>query len=117
MLLNKLYIKHVNIFFSYGSQTTTRQRMDDLFDQLQGATIFSKLDLWSGYLQTPIAIGDIENMAFCICYGHFEWLDLFFGLINAPASFISHINGLFWDLLDKYVIFFINDILVIIEPQ
>jgi hypothetical protein len=59
-----------------------------------------------------IAKEDIEMTTFCTCYGHFEWLVLPFGLTNAPASFMGHMNRLLRDLLDKYVVIFIDDILI-----
>lgn len=74
--------------------------------------IFSKLDLQSDYWQTPIAREDVEKMAFYTHYGHFKWLVLPFGLTNTSTSFIGHMNRLFQVFLDKYVIIFIDDILV-----
>jgi hypothetical protein len=87
-------------------------RVDDLLDQLKGAQIFSKLDLRSGYWQILIAPKNVDKTAFRTRYGHFEWRVLPFELTNAPAAFMDQTHRLFRDLLDKYVVIFIDDILI-----
>ncbi|KAJ4954819.1 hypothetical protein NE237_011602 [Protea cynaroides] len=87
-------------------------RIDDLFDQLQGAKVFSKIDHWSSYHQLNIKDGDIPKTAFRIRYGHYEFLVMSFGLTNPPATFIELMNRVFHDMLDTSVIVFIDDILV-----
>jgi hypothetical protein len=87
-------------------------RIEDLFDQLQGACVFSKTDLRSGYHQLKIRPEDIPKTAFTCKYGLYKYTVMSFGLTNAPAFFMYLMNKVFMDYLDTFVVIFIDDILV-----
>nr|GEX53241.1 putative reverse transcriptase domain-containing protein [Tanacetum cinerariifolium] len=98
--LNKLTIKNRYLL----------PRIDDLFDQLQGSSVYSKIDLWSGYHQLCIREEDIPITSFRTRYGHYEFQVIPFGLTNAPAVFMGLMNHVCKPYLDKFVIVFIDDI-------
>lgn len=87
-------------------------QIDDFFDQMKGVEVFSKIDLRSGYHQLKICPKDISKTAFSTRYGYYEFLVMSFGLTNAPAYFMNMMNKVFMEYLDKFVVVFIDDILV-----
>jgi hypothetical protein len=87
-------------------------RINDQFDQLQGAKYFSKIDLRSGYYQLKIRPSDVQKTAFVTHYGQYEFTVMPFGLTNAPTYFLNLMNKVFLEELDKFVVVFIDDILI-----
>ena len=87
-------------------------RIDDLFDQLKDASVFSKIDLQSRYHQLRIKDADVHNTTFRTQYGHYEFLVMPFGLTNAPAAFMDLMNCVFRLYVDRFIVVFIDDILV-----
>jgi hypothetical protein len=100
--LNKLTIKN----------KYSLPRIDNLFDKLKGTQVFLKIDLKSGYHQLRIKEKDIQKTAFKTRYGHYKFLIMPFRLTNAPAMFMDLMNRVFQPYLDKFVVIFIDDILV-----
>ena len=86
--------------------------INDLFDQLQRAKVFSKIDLRSGYHQLKIQEQDVPRKTFTTRYGLYEYTVMSFGLTNTPAYFMNMMNKVFMEFLDKFVVVFIDDILV-----
>jgi hypothetical protein len=86
-------------------------RSEDLFDQIKGASVFSKIDLRSGYHQLIIQESDIPKIMFHTQYGLYEYTMMSFGLTNAPTYFMYPMNKVFMEYLDKFLVVFIDDIL------
>ena len=86
--------------------------IDELFDQLQGSRVYSKIDLRSGYHQLRVQESDVPKTAFRTRYEHYEFLLMPFRLSNGPATFMDLMNRVFQQYLDRFVIIFIDDILV-----
>jgi hypothetical protein len=87
-------------------------RINDLFDQLEGASVFSKIELRSGYFQLKIREYDIPKIASVTRYGSYEYTVMPFGLTNAPSYFMNMMNKVFMEFLDRFVVVFIDDILI-----
>ncbi|KAL2613368.1 hypothetical protein R1flu_025060 [Riccia fluitans] len=87
-------------------------RIDDLFDRLAGAKFFSRIDLKSRYYQIRIAEADIEKTACRTRYGSFKFVVMPFGLCNAPSTFMTLMNAIFWEEMDQFVIIYIDDIMI-----
>ena len=87
-------------------------RIDELFDQRQGSRVYSKIDLRSGYHKLRVHESDVPKTAFKTRYGHYEFFVMPFGLTNAPTAFMDLMNRVFHPYLDRFIIVFINDILV-----
>ncbi|GKE70436.1 putative reverse transcriptase domain-containing protein, partial [Tanacetum coccineum] len=105
--LNKLTVKNRYLL----------PRIDDLFDQLQGTSIYSKIDLRSGYHQLRVREQDIPKTAFRTRYGHYEFQVMPFGLTKAPAVFMDLMNRVCKPYLDKFIIIFIDDILIYLKDK
>ena len=83
-----------------------------MFDQLRGARVYSKIDLCTGYHQLRVREVDIPKKVFTMWYGHFEFTVMPFGLTNAPTTFMDLMHRVFQPYLDKFVVVFVDDILI-----
>ena len=87
-------------------------RIDDLFDQLRGAQVYSKIDLRIDYHQLRVREVDIPKTTFRMCYGHFEFTMMPLRLTNAPTAFMDLMHRVFQPYLDQFVVVFVEDILI-----
>ena len=92
-------------------------RVDDLLDRLVGAKYFCRIDLKSGYYQIWINEGDVHKTTMRTRYGSYKFLVMPFGLCNAPATFMSIMNSVFHKEMDKYVVIYIDDLLVFSKTE
>jgi hypothetical protein len=92
-------------------------RIEDLFDQMRRAKVFSKIDLRSGYHQLRIWTEHIPKTTFTTRYGFYEFLVMSFGLTNAPAYFMNLMNKVFMEYLDQFVVVFVDGILVYSQSE
>ena len=93
------------------------QYPDDLFDQLRGARVYSKIDLSTSYHQLRVREVDIPKIAFMTRYGHFEFTVMTFGLTNAPATFMDLMHRVFQPYLDQFIVVFVDDILIYSQSE
>ena len=92
-------------------------RINDLFDQLRGARIYSKIDLRTGYHQLRVREADILKTTLKTRYGHFEFNVMPLGLMNAPATFMDLMHRVFQPYLDHFFVVFIDDILIYSQSE
>ena len=92
-------------------------RIDDLFDQLKGAQVYSKIDLCTSYHQLRVREADISKTAFRTRYEHFEFTMMLFKLTNAPAAFMDLMHRVFQPYLDRFIVVFVDDILIYFKSK